>query len=141
MTMLRGYIDRNVRSKRVVLLMDACHSAGLSSGARDLGNNLSNLYLQKWLYQEEGRAIITSSDVNEISRESERWGNGHGVFTFYVLQGLKGDADANRDRFVSVGELFRYVRQKVRSETNSEQNPRMLPGTNENLALSVAMSQ
>jgi hypothetical protein len=141
MTMLRGYIDRNVRSKRVVLLMDACHSAGLSSGARDLGNNLSNLYLQKWLYQEEGRAIITSSDVNEISRESQRWGNGHGVFTFYVLQGLKGDADANRDRFVSVGELFRYVRQKVRSETNSEQNPRMLPGTNENLALSVAMSQ
>jgi len=141
MTMLRGYIDRNVRSKRVVLLMDACHSAGLSSGARDLGNNLSNLYLQKWLYQEDGRAIITSSDVNEISRESQKWGNGHGVFTFYLLQGLKGDADANRDRFVSVGELFRYVRQKVRLETNSAQNPRMLPGTNENLALSVATPQ
>jgi len=140
MAMLRGYVDRNVRSKRVVLLMDACHSGGLSSGTRDLGNNLSNLYLEKWLYQEEGRAIITSSDVNEISRESQKWGNGHGVFTYYVLQGLKGDADTNQDRFVSVGELFRYVRQKVRSDTDSKQNPRMLPGANENLALSVALS-
>lgn len=142
MPKLRAYLDRNVRSKRVVLLMDACHSAGLSTeGTRDLGNNLSNQYLERLLYQEEGRAIITSSDVNERSHESSKWGNGHGVFTYYVLEGLKGTADTNRDRVVSVGELFRYVRQKVRLDTNLKQNPRMLMGENENLALSVARSQ
>ena len=142
MPALRAYLDQNVRSKRVVLLMDACHSAGLSTtGTRDLRNNLANQYLERLLYQEEGRAIITSSDVNERSHESQRWGNGHGVFTYYVLEGLKGPADTNRDRFVSVGELFRYVRQKVRIDTNLQQNPRMLTGDNENLALSVARSQ
>lgn len=141
MSDLRRYIEQNIKSKRVVLLLDACHSAGLSADVtRDLGNNLANLYLEKLLYQEEGRAIITSSDVNEPSHESQRWGNGHGVFTYYVLQGLKGSADTNQDRLVTVGELFRYVRQKVRLDTQFLQNPRMLIGDNENLALAVARS-
>ena len=136
MSELRRYVQQNIKSKRVILLLDTCHSAGLSTDTtRDLGNNLSNLYLEKLLYQEEGRAIITSSDVNEPSHESERWGNGHGVFTYYLLQGLKGSADTNRDKLVSVGELFRYVRQKVRLDTKFQQNPRMLIGDNENLAL------
>jgi uncharacterized caspase-like protein len=92
------------------------------------------------LYNEKGRSIITSSDVNEQSLESQKWGNGHGVFTYYLLEGLKGSADTNMDRLVSVGELFRYVRQKVRLNTGFKQNPRMLAGDNENLALSVAAS-
>lgn len=142
MSELRRLIEQNIKSKRVVLLLDTCHSAGLSTDAtRDLGNNLANLYLEKLLYQEEGRAVITSSDVNELSRESSRWGNGHGVFTYYLLEGLRGNADTNRDRLVSVGELFRYVRQKVRLDTQFQQNPRMLIGDNENLALAVASSQ
>jgi Caspase domain len=139
---LRRFIEQNIKCKRVILLLDTCHSAGLATDAtRDLGNNLTNLYLEKLLYQEEGRAIITSSDVNEPSHESERWGNGHGVFTYYLLQGLKGEADANRDRLITVGELFRYVRQKVRLDTHFQQNPRMLVGDNENLAIAVARSQ
>ena len=139
MSDFRSYIDRNVRSKRLVLLLDACHSAGLSNeGTRDIANNLANLYLEKLLYQEEGRAIISSSDVNEPSRESRQWGNGHGVFTYYLLDGLKGSADTNHDRLVSVGELFRYVRQKVRTATNQQQNPRLLVGNNEQLTLAIA---
>lgn len=136
---LQRYIVQNVRSKRVVLMLDACHSAGVSmEGTRNLSNNLANLYLQKLLYQEEGRVIITSSDVSELSRESQKWGNGHGVFTYYLLEGLRGKADTNRDRMVSVGELFRYVRQQVRLDTDFQQNPRMLAGKNENLSLAVA---
>jgi uncharacterized caspase-like protein len=142
MSDLRRYIEQNIRSKRVVLLLDTCHSAALSTEAtRDLGNNLANLYLEKLLYREEGRAVITSSDVNEPARESQRWGNGHGVFTYYLLEGLKGRADTNQDHLVTVGELFRYVRQKVRLDTQFQQNPRMLIGDNENLALAVARSQ
>jgi len=136
---LRRYVEQNVRSKRLILLLDACHSAGLSSeGTRDLKNNLTNQYLENLLYQEQGRAIITSSDVNEKSREDAKWGNGHGVFTYYLLKGLRGNADTNEDHFVTVGELFRYVYHNVRHDTARQQNPRMLVGDNENLALAVA---
>lgn len=136
---LRRYVEQNVKSRRMILLLDACHSAGLSTEVtRNLANNLTNLYLENLLYREQGRAIITSSDVNETSRESQKWGKGHGVFTYYLLEGLRGNADTNLDHVVSVGEVFRYVRQKVRLDTEFKQNPRMLLGNNENLALAVA---
>src|SRR5262249_49500098 len=42
MSDLRRYIDQSVKSKRVILFFDACHSAGLSTeGTRDLPNNLA----------------------------------------------------------------------------------------------------
>jgi hypothetical protein len=106
-------------------------------GARGPINNLSNLYLEKLLYREEGRAVITASDVNESSLESSKWGNGHGVFTHFLLEGMRGKADANDDRLVTVGELFRFVRQSVRIETQFNQNPRLLIGENENLKVAA----
>lgn len=135
-------MDNNVRARRMVLLIDTCHSAGLtgSRGETSRGintNNLVNLYTEKLLYSEEGKAVITSSDVNESSQEAPRWGGGHGVFTHFILEGMRGMADLNVDRIVTVGELFRYVRQRVYSDTEGLQTPRMLLGTNDDLALAV----
>jgi uncharacterized caspase-like protein len=134
-------LQEKVRARRLVIFVDACHSAGMAAPgqeqARGLRNNLVNLYVEKLLYREEGRAIITSSDVNEISAESPRWGGGHGVFTHFLLEGLRGRADSNGDRMITVGELFRFVRQQVRLETQFRQNPRLLLGTNENLVIAA----
>ncbi|HZS46737.1 MAG TPA: caspase family protein [Blastocatellia bacterium] len=138
---LQNFIQEHVRSKRMVLLVDTCHSAGLTGspteGMRALGNNLVNLYSERLLYQQEGKAVITSSDVNEYSQEAQRWGGGHGVFTHFLLEGMSGKADANGDHLVTLGELFRYVRQHVRLDTQFKQNPRMLIGTNDDLAIST----
>lgn len=117
------------RARRALIFIDTCHSAGLSgappSGARSLENNLINLYSAK-LFKEEGRAAITSSDVNELSYESKRWGGGHGVFTYALLEGLRGQADVNADSLITAGEIFTYVRERVRLETGFKQNPRSL---------------
>ena len=141
MSYLRQFMEGHVRARRLVLVVDTCHSAGLTGSrgeaTRGIGNNLVNLYIEKLLYQEEGQAVLTSSDLNELSQESERWGNGHGVFTHFLLEGMRGKADSNQDRLVTVGELFRFVRQRVRLDTQFRQNPRMLPGTNENLTLAA----
>jgi uncharacterized caspase-like protein len=55
----------------------------------------------------------------------------HGLFTYYLLRGLRGDADTNRDGAVTLGELAGYVRQKVawaaKSQFNVEQRPQILP--------------
>jgi hypothetical protein len=138
---LQESLDYNIRAKRVVVFIDACHSAGLSGEqlveTRGLENNLINLYAAK-LFNEEGRAVMTSSDVNEVSRESQRWGGGHGIFTWALLEGLGGRADANADHLVTAGELFSFVRERVRSETEFRQNPRIMPGANADLPLAVA---
>jgi uncharacterized caspase-like protein len=117
------------RARRALIFIDTCHSAGLTgmgpAGGRGLENNLINLYSAK-LFKEEGRAAITSSDVNELSYENKRWGGGHGVFTYALLEGLRGQADANADSLITAGEVFAYVRDRVRLETGFKQNPRSL---------------
>ena len=55
----------------------------------------------------------------------------HGLFTYYLLRGLRGDADTNQDRQVTLGEIASYVRQKVawaaKSQFNVDQRPQMIP--------------
>lgn len=144
MSELQEFLDSSVRAKRIVVFVDACHSAGLSGarlvtkrGLEQTENNVFNLYAER-LFSESGKAILTSSDVNEISQESPTWGGGHGIFTWSLLEGLRGDADSNGDQLVTAGELFEFVRDRVRVETRFTQNPRVLPGLNTDLALSVA---
>ncbi|HEX8558926.1 MAG TPA: caspase family protein [Pyrinomonadaceae bacterium] len=134
-------LENNVRARRMILLVDTCHSAGLIAppgvSTRGLRLNLISQYAEKMLYVQEGNAIITSSDVGEESREGPDWGGGHGVFTHFLLQGMGGMADSDSDRVVTVGELFRYVSQQVRVATEHNQHPRMQAGTNEDLALAA----
>ena len=44
---------------------------------------------------------------------------GHGVFTYYLLQGLQGAADLNRDGIVTIQELYEYVEQQVTQKSRS----------------------
>ena len=141
MSEIAELLDHMLKAQRVVVLIDACHSAGIKGPSLVTGrqlvqaeNNIFNLYASR-LYREEGRAVLTSSDVNEISQEGPNWGGGHGVFTWSVLEGLGGNADINRDKIVTAGELFDYVSHRVREETDSRQNPRALAGTNSNFPL------
>jgi hypothetical protein len=131
-------LQKSLRVKRLVLLIDTCHSAGLTETPRALRltNNLISLYAEGLLYASEGRAVMTSSDVNETAFEGQKWGGGHGVFSHFVLEGLRGKADFDDDKVVTVGELFRFVREHVRLETQFRQNPRILTSTNDNLVLS-----
>lgn len=144
MSELQELLDNRVRAQRVVVFVDTCHSAGISGTTLVTGrqlvqteNNIFNLYAAN-LFRETGRAVLTSSDVNEISRESAKWGGGHGIFTWALLEGLRGEADANKDRLITAGELFDFVSNSVRIATAFRQNPRALPGLNKDFPLAVA---
>lgn len=55
----------------------------------------------------------------------------HGLFTYYLLRGLRGDADLNRDGEVTVGEVAAYVSQKVswasKTQFSADQHPQAWP--------------
>jgi uncharacterized caspase-like protein len=141
---VQDIFSRIIKSDRIVTFTDACHSGGISGNAaqvgparsagstRDLGvqpmgNNLVNQYLTR--YAGEGqRAVLTASDISETSMEGKMWGGGHGVFTHYLLEGMKGKADRDSDGTVTAGELFDYVHDQVTQATKQQQNPTALPG-------------
>jgi hypothetical protein len=137
MYQLQDVFARVIKAKRVVTFADTCHSYGFS-GASAHGkksNNLVNQYLSHFA-NDSDRAVITASDISQLSYESDKWGGGHGVFTFFLLKGLHGEADANRDGTVTAGELFAYIHDAVDKATEGNQSPMALPGLAEHLPLS-----
>jgi hypothetical protein len=47
------------------------------------------------------------------------------VFTFCLLNGLRGEADYNKDKEVSLGELIPFVSEQVRRATSNAQTPQV----------------
>ncbi len=138
MWQLQDVFTRIIKARRVITFTDSCHSYGISGAMNTVNykaNNLVNQYLAKYAGDAD-RAVITASGISELSYESDRWGGGHGVFTFYLLKGLKGEADLNHDGTVTAGELFVYVQSHVREATGGAQTPEALPGLAELLPLS-----
>jgi len=137
---LQDVFERILKAKRVITFADTCHSYGFSGARTGPGsrraNNLVNQYLQRYASKGQ-RAVITASDISESSFEDAKWGDGHGVFTYYLLQGLAGKADANHDGVVTAGELFAYLKQSVPQATGGKQNPRAMVGIANNLAVST----
>jgi uncharacterized caspase-like protein len=58
-----------------------------------------------------GRVLITACGPDEEALDLPE--AKLGLFTYYLLRGFKGDADANRDGIVTVNELYQYVRNTV----------------------------
>jgi uncharacterized caspase-like protein len=137
---MQNVFDRILKAKRVLTFADTCHSYGFSGLRAGPGqkraNNLINQYLQRYASKGQ-RAVITASDISESSFEDAKWGDGHGVFTYFLLQGLQGKADANHDGVVTAGELFAYLQQSVRQATDGKQNPRAMVGIDSSLTVST----
>jgi uncharacterized caspase-like protein len=140
MWQIQDVFERVLKAKRVITLADTCHSYGFSGlragSGQKRANNLINQYLERYASKGQ-RAVITASDISESSFEDAKWGDGHGVFTYFLLRGLKGEADRNHDGVVTAGELFAYLQQSVRDATDGKQNPRAAVGISSGLAVST----
>jgi hypothetical protein len=116
-------LRRQIASYRVLVIADACHSAGTADGdvvGGAKGNAIAGGFAQ--LFTPSRRLMMTAANTNEFSLEDARWG-GHGVFTHYLVDGLKGQGDENKDGIVTFTELFDYVSKNVRASTEGRQNP------------------
>ncbi len=107
-------------SRRIVFIADTCHSGGFSTGGRK-GAEPSLNHLMRRFKESEGRVILSSARPDEYSLENQNLGNG--VFTYYLLEGLKGKADLNGDGVVTLKEAYDYVYEQTRKETKGVQHP------------------
>ena len=110
-------IGSRIHGKWKVLLTDACHSGAITPEDDTAQVNKSLLDLNTSIFS------LTASRDREQSFESSQWGGGHGIFTYYVIRGLEGEADTTGDGIVTADELAEYVHQNVRLATHTRQNP------------------
>ncbi len=123
-------LKRFIKAKRVIVVTDACHAGGVGQSfdfARREGRGINIIPISSNLHNlskiGDGICIISASDDSQFSQESKKWGGGHGVFTYFLLKGLNGNADYNKDRVVSLGEIIPYLSEQVRRETRNVQTP------------------
>lgn len=109
----------NSRAKHKLVLADACHSGSLNSKLPL--NSVLEKYYSAFEESSGGTALLMSSKGEEYSLEDG--GLRSGIFSHFLVKGLKGDADLSGDKIVTVRELFSFVHKQVRLYTGNVQTP------------------
>ena len=106
------------KARSKMIFADACFSGKMRNEQRTQHNtsvpaNLRNTEVMFFL--------SSRSDETSIERRDMK----NGFFTAYLQRGLRGGADANRDRTITALELFNFVSKGVRKISNDKQHPVM----------------
>jgi hypothetical protein len=124
-------------AKYKYLIADACHAGSFikSGSSRQSGTRARGTFYQAFEESKGGFVLLLSCMGDEVSLET---GNiRQGVFSHYLLRGLKGESDSNKDKVVSVVELFDYVDNNVKNFTQGKQNPVISGNYDEALPIAV----
>ena len=114
------FTEQLSKVRRVLLFVDVCkagtigtiHNTTVASSVQQLGDVQGDLF------------GLLASRPREVSLEGPQFGGGHGAFSYYVVKGLEGAADANHDGVVDADELIKYVSDQVPMATMNRQHPR-----------------
>jgi len=113
-------IFRRIEAERVVAFLDTCYSGAAGgrtfASKRTRAGQVDDAFLER-LARSKGRVIVTAARPSEVSVELAELG--HGLFTYYLVQGLRGAADLNRDGIVALQELYEYVEREVTQKSRA----------------------
>ena len=97
-------------------ILDSCESGAFT---RHKGGARRVPFLLDASIDTRGHAFLTSSAANEVAQESDRIAAS--FFTYYLVSGLRGAADTNRDRRVTLQEAFQFASQETLARTERTQ--------------------
>jgi hypothetical protein len=132
------------RARHKLVIADACHSGSLggrsadNQGLASRGGGVQNAldaYYAALNNATASTALLLSSKGEEISLEDG--GLRSGIFSHFLIRGMQGEADANRDKLVSIQELFEFVHREVRQYTGNIQTPTLSGTFDELMPVSV----
>ena len=96
-----------IKAGKTLMLMDTCNAGSF------LGNNTRGLSEQTAidrLTRSTGHATIVASSDDQVAMEGYE---GHGIFTYILVEGLSGKADTDADGFITLQELSAYTEEEV----------------------------
>lgn len=106
------------------VVLDACFSS-IGRDNQDLIPGARPVYLvAESPLAFEGISVFSASDKDQISSSYEE--KRHGLFTYYFLKGLKGEADLDHNKDITVDEMDQYLKQmipEVAKQIRRQQDP------------------
>lgn len=106
---------KGCKAKNKMVFADACFSGGLRKGKKT-NSSASDINKSDVMF-------FLSSRTNETSQEMIEGPNGQ--FTRFLVRGLGGGADKNRDKIITAKELYDFVHEGVTVATGNKQHPVM----------------
>jgi tetratricopeptide (TPR) repeat protein len=103
---------------RVLVFVDVCHSNQIGTVTSDLKLPAAVQEVFNGHQGEFGMMVATKN----LAFESELFGNGHGAFTYFLVDGWNGGAAPDSSK-LEFEDLFDYVKRGVRKVTNQAQTP------------------
>ncbi|MDJ1505168.1 caspase family protein [Xanthocytophaga agilis] len=130
----------SLKARRIVIVFDCCHAAGITKSGvpakKALSKTgLSESYLQQ-LQSGRGRVIIAASRDTEVSHIMP--GARNSLFTQYLLEGLNG-AVISADGWIRICDLFHYLQPKV-TAAQADQHPVFKAEIEENFPIAIAVN-
>jgi tetratricopeptide (TPR) repeat protein len=101
----------SIESNTLIVFLDSCYSAATINRGWHTRSLIEKDPFE--VFKGEGRVVITSSNGKQLSLEIKEYG--HGVFTYFLIQGLTGKADQDHDGYVILDEIWDHVKSNVKN--------------------------
>ena len=114
-------------AKEVIVVLDSCFSGAggrsvIAKGSRPLVMNLQNNVVLP-----RNMTVLSASSGDQTSSTYDE--KGHGLFTYFMLKGIKNEDVTRPDGSLKIDDLYSYVKPQVeriaRKQYNNEQSPQL----------------
>ena len=109
-------IFRRTKAQRKIIFADACFSGIMRSRNTQRNSNSNN-------FENQRVCLFLSSRSDQYSWQTSELETGY--FSYYLLAGLRGGADTDRNKVITARELFNFVYPRVREHSGGIQTPVM----------------
>ncbi len=112
-----------IPARKGMVISDTCHSAGVMLAGRGLYTTTGahTTFINEMSNVHSGVGFISAAGQLEFAQENDELG---GVFTYCLLEGLRGNADVNPpDGIITFGEINTYLLNRVPELTQGKQHP------------------
>ncbi len=108
--------------RSVTAFLDTCYS-GTTRGTGTLIASRPIAIRAREQAIPEGFTVMTAAGGDQTAKPLEEVR--HGMFSYFLMKGMEGDADANRDNQITAGELHAYVQRNVIQQSSGSQTPEL----------------
>ena len=108
------------KAKNILIILDSCFSGKKGRTPKLFAMKQKGVGIIPKFAQERA-LVISGSKGNQASLEFDKVG--HGYFSYYLFLGMKGEADKNRDGFITDKEICSYITENMEEELGGKQTP------------------
>ena len=119
------------KPKSVTIFLDSCYSGMARTGQTLLASARPVTLKATAQTFPADFTVISASSAEQISSSSNELK--HGIFSYYLMRGMEGDADTNKDGKITAGEMHSYLLENVARQAslaNRVQQPQLTGDVN-----------